>query len=181
MMQEETTEKDNGTEISEEASDVPEVTANKTIKRHVYVALGIGLIPIPFFDFVGVTGVQLNLMRKLAQIYNIPFSKDMVKNLIGALIGGAFPASFGPRIAASVAKTIPGMGSAIGVASASAVSGACTYAVGKVFSRHFAEGGTFLSFDPEAAKAFYEDMFKEGQEVAAELKARKGQKTRDST
>jgi len=175
-MQEDKREKGNGTELSEDASDVPEVNADKTIRHHVYVALGIGLIPIPFLDFVGVTGVQLNLMRNLAQIYNMPFSKDMVKNLIGALIGGAFPASTGPRIAFSIAKTVPGIGSALGVASASAVSGACTYAVGKVFSRHFAEGGTFLSFDPEAAKAFYEEMLKEGQEVAAELKMRKEKK-----
>jgi hypothetical protein len=45
--------------------------------------------------------------------------------------------------------------------------------VGKVFARHFAEGGTFLSFDPEKAKAFYEEMFKEGQEVAADIKKEK--------
>ena len=176
MMQEETIKKDNGTEVSEEEINLPEVNANKTIRHHVYAALGVGLIPIPFIDFVGVTGIQLNLMRKLAQVYNIPFSKDMVKNLIGALIGGAFPASIGPRIAFSVSKTVPGVGQALGAVSASAVSGACTYAVGKVFSRHFAEGGTFLSFDPEAAKAFYEEMFKEGQEVVSGLKAQKEKK-----
>ena len=172
-MQEETEEKSTETESPDKAANTTEINADKTIRHHSYVSLGIGLIPIPFLDFVGVTGTQLNLLRKLAQIYNIPFSKDMVKNLIGALIGGAFPASAGPRIVFSFTKAVPGIGPALGAVSASAVSGACTYAVGKVFNRHFAEGGTFLSFDPEEAKIFYEEMFKEGQEVASELKAQK--------
>jgi len=175
-MQEETIEKDNGTEVSEEEINSPEANADKTVRHHVYVSLGIGLIPIPFVDFIGVTGAQFNMMRKLALIYNIPFSKDMVKNLIGALIGGAFPASIGPRIASSVSKTVPGVGQALGAVSASVVSGACTYAVGKVFSRHFAEGGTLLSFDPEPARAFYEEMFSKGQEVVSELKTQKEKK-----
>jgi uncharacterized protein (DUF697 family) len=169
-MKEESAEKTNEAESPEVAV---EVTVDKVIRQHVYMSLGIGLIPIPFLDFVGVTGVQLNLMRKLAQIYNIPFSKDMVKNLIGALLGGAFPASVGPRIAFSVSKTVPGIGYALGAVSSSAVSGACTYAIGRVFSRHFSEGGTFLSFDPENARAFYEKMFQEGQEIVAEMKAQK--------
>lgn len=181
-MQENIAEQNNKEEISnkvseestenktEDIADNPEVNADKMIRSHVYTSLGVGLIPIPFLDFVGVTGVQLNLLRKLAQIYNLPFSKDMVKNLIGALIGGAFSASAAPRIAFSFAKTVPGVGTALGIVSASALSGASTYAVGKVFSRHFAEGGTFLSFDPERAKAFYEKMFREGEEVVVEMK-----------
>lgn len=157
----------------EESVDTAEKTADKMIRQHVYMSLGIALVPIPFFDFIGVSGIQLNLMRKLSELYKVPFSKDMVKNIIGALIGGAFPASAGSRIMASISKTIPGVGQTVGAVCAATVSGASTYAVGKVFARHFAEGGTFLSFDPEKAKAFYEEMFKEGREVAAEMKTEK--------
>ncbi|MEE4359278.1 MAG: DUF697 domain-containing protein [Desulfococcaceae bacterium] len=178
-MQEQGAKEKNGhPEPSEEKTeknktDIIEADADKIIMKHVYVSLGVGLIPIPFLDFVGVSGVQLNMMRKLAQIYNIPFSKDMVKNLIGALIGGAFPASAGPLIASSFAKMVPGIGHALGLVGASGISGACTYAIGKVFSRHFAEGGTFLSFDPENAREFYEEMFREGRDMVSEIKNRK--------
>jgi uncharacterized protein (DUF697 family) len=158
-------------EYDEEAVETPEKTADKMIRQHVYMSLGVGLIPLPFVDFIGVTGIQLNLMRKLSELYAISFSKDMVKNIIGALIGGAFPASAGSRVLASVSKTVPGVGQTLGAVCAATISGASTYAVGKVFARHFSEGGTFLSFDPEKAKEFYEEMFKEGQEVAAEMKA----------
>ncbi|CAK8714546.1 MAG: DUF697 domain-containing protein [Candidatus Electrothrix sp. AW2] len=160
-------------EYDEESVDSLEKIADKMIRQHVYMSLGVGLFPLPFIDFIGVSGIQLNLMRKLSELYDVPFSKDMVKNIIGALIGGAFPASAGSRILASFSKAVPGVGQTLGALGSATVSGASTYAVGKVFARHFAEGGTFLSFDPEKAKAFYEEMFKEGQEVAADIKKEK--------
>ncbi len=160
-------------EHDEESVETPEKIADKMIRQHVYMSLGVGLVPIPFVDFIGVTGIQLNLMSKLSELYDISFSKDMVKNIIGAFIGGSFPASAGPLIISSISKIIPGLGQTVGLVCASTVSGASTYAVGKVFAHHFAEGGTFLTFDPEKAKAFYEEMFKEGREVVTEIKTEK--------
>ncbi len=66
-------------------------------------------------------------------------------------------------------KSVPLVGYALGTVSTSLVSGASAYAVGKIFNRHFAEGGTFLTFDPEGAIEFYAEMRKEGEKVAAEL------------
>ena len=163
-MAEETVQKDD--KIDEKSNESLENAVDKIIRHHVYVSMGMGLIPIPFADFIGVTGTQLNLLRKLSKIYNVPFSNDFVNILIGSLIGGAFPASLGPRLGWSLAKMIPGQ--SLFAVSTSAVSGACTYAVGKVFNRHFSEGGTFLSFDSKKARAYYEEMFKEGQKVTAE-------------
>ncbi|MDM8540379.1 EcsC family protein [Desulfococcaceae bacterium HSG9] len=148
----------------------PEFSSAKTdrlIRHHVYASMGVGLIPIPFVDFAGVAGIQFNLLRKLAQSYNVPFSKNIVKTLIGALAGGSFPATLGTQLGGSLAKMIPGIGQTFGVAAVTASAGASTYAVGKVFNRHFAHGGTLLSFDPEATKAFYEEMLKEGREIVA--------------
>jgi len=166
-MAEETVQKDD--KIDEKSNESLDNAVDKLIRHHVYVSMGMGLIPIPFADFIGVTGTQLNLLRKLSEIYNVPFSNDLVNILIGSLIGGAFPASLGPRLGWSLAKMIPGVGQSLGAVSTSAVSGACTYAVGKVFNRHFSEGGTFLTFDSKKARAYYEEMFKEGQKVAKEV------------
>ena len=156
----------------QQSSEGAKEKADKLIRYHVYAGMGMGLIPVPFADFAGVSVIQLHLLKKLAETYNVPFSQDMVKNLIAALIGGAAPASFG-RYLFSMMKTLPLVGTAVGIAGASVVGGASTYAVGNVFSRHFAEGGTFLTFDPEKAKAFYAEMFEEGRRVAAEMKSGK--------
>ena len=50
------------------------------------------------------------------------------------------------------------------------LAGAATYAVGKVFIQHFESGGTFLNFNPESVRGYYEAMFKEGQSVAENMK-----------
>ena len=159
-----------GHEPEKEKNAPGRADTGKIIRHHLLASMGVGLVPIPFIDLAGITGIQLNLIRKLARVYNTPFSKDLVKNCLGALIGGVIPVSAGAGIGGSLAKFVPVFGHAAGAVSVSAVAGAFTYAVGKVFNRHFSEGGTLLSFDPEKVKSFYEEMFKEGQEVSKNIK-----------
>jgi len=142
----------------------------KLLQYHTWSAMAVGLIPLPMVDFAGVTAIQLNLIRKLAQEYQIKFFKGTVKNVLSAMVGALIPASASGRVAASLTKFIPGIGQTVGVITMPILSGATTYAVGKVFIQHFAAGGTILTFDPEKVKSFYEEALKEGYEVAKDLK-----------
>ncbi|MCP4346392.1 MAG: DUF697 domain-containing protein [Desulfobacterales bacterium] len=144
---------------------------NKSVRNHMLVAMGVGVVPIPMVDVVGITGVQINMLRKLSKIYEIPFSEHKVKNIITPLIvggGGATPIAW---TLASLVKAVPVIGSTIGAISMPVTAGAITYAMGKVFLQHFASGGTFLTFDPEKVKAYYAEMLKEGKTVAAGMKS----------
>jgi len=143
---------------------------DKMIRHHVYFAMGVGLIPVPLADFAGLTAIQLNLLRKLAKIYGVPFFKDSVKNILSSLAGGALPLAMAAPLASSVTKFIPIMGQTAGVVAMPILGGATTYALGKVFIQHFASGGTFLTFEPEKVKSFYSDMLKEGEKVASDIK-----------
>jgi len=143
---------------------------DKLIRHHVYYAMGVGLIPVPLADFAGLTGIQINLLRKIAKAYDIPFFKDSVKNILSSLVGGVLPLAIATPLAASISKFLPVMGQTVGVVTMPILSGATTYALGKVFIQHFASGGTFLTFDPEKVKSFYKDMLKEGENVAADIK-----------
>jgi uncharacterized protein (DUF697 family) len=149
---------------------------DRIIRYHVWGAMGIGLIPIPVVDFVGLTGIQLNMLRQLAKAYHIPFFKDRVRTLISPLIGAAVPGVFSMPIALSLAKIIPVLGQTAGVVTMPIIAGASTYAIGKIFVQHFASGGTFLTFDPEKVKAYYAELYQEGQEVAATMKQEAAQK-----
>lgn len=168
------------TETSEEKAEVSveeqtlsqNDSANKTIRNHVLSAMGVGLIPIPVIDLLGISGVQINLVRKLANIYEIPYTRDKIKNILTPLVGGAIPVMSGTTMI-SLFKAVPLIGQTTGALAVSITSGAVTYAVGKVFLQHFASGGTFLTFDPDKVKDYYEEMVKEGREVAADLKAGK--------
>jgi uncharacterized protein (DUF697 family) len=131
--------------------------------------MGIGLIPLPVIDFMALTALQLGMIRKLSNIYGFEFSKDLGKSFIGSLIGSGTPLLiFKP--AASLIKLIPVVGQAVGMVTMPVIAGASTYALGKVFKKHFEAGGTFLSFDPERMKKYYKEKFGEGKEVASELK-----------
>lgn len=141
---------------------------DETLRNHILGALGVGLIPIPIVDLVALTGIQLNLVRKLANEYDIPFSEDKVKSILASLIGGSIPLTFSYTFA-SLIKGLPLIGQTTGALAMPILAGATTYAVGKVFNQHFASGGTFLTFDPEKVKDYYAKMFKEGQDVSANL------------
>ena len=152
------------------AAEAPKEEVDRLIRYHVWGAMGIGLIPFPIIDYVGLTGIQLNMLRKLAQAYHIPFFKDRVRTIISPLIGAAIPGIVGTPLAVSLSKMIPVLGQTAGVITMPIVAGATTYAIGKIFVQHFASGGTFLTFDPDKVKAYYTELLQEGQQVASEIK-----------
>lgn len=140
---------------------------DQIIRNHVLASMGIGLLPFPLVDLVGVTGAQLNMLRKLAKVYGIPFSENLVKQLIGSLTGAGLSMPVG-RVLGSLVKIVPVVGTAAGALAMPVAAGATTYAVGKVFHQHFASGGTFLTFNPEKVKDYFKRMFKEGEKFAAD-------------
>jgi len=144
--------------------------ANISIRNHVIVSMCAGFIPIPMLDLVAITGVQLNMLRKLSKIYAVPFSEHKVKNIVSSLIGGGTSIPVAGAFA-SLVKFIPVVGQTIGSVSLPISAGAITYAVGKVFLQHFASGGTFLTFDPDKVRDYYNEMLKEGKTAAAGIKS----------
>ncbi len=155
----------------EVVSEEPQQIVNKVVRNHVLMAMGIGLVPLPILDYAALTGVQLNMLRRLAKEYDIPFLEDKVKHIISPLIGAAAPGILGVPLAMSLVKFVPILGSAVGVAAMPVACGASTYALGKIFNQHFASGGTFLTFNSEKVKAHYAEMFEEGKKVATEMKS----------
>ncbi len=143
--------------------------ANNTIKSFLLGAMGIGLLPYPIVDFIALTALQLGMVKKLSTIYEVEFSQEMGKSFIGSLIGSGTPLLlFKP--AASLIKLIPVVGQAVGMLTMPVIAGASTYAVGKVFKKHFESGGTLFNFDPERMRKYYGEKFEEGKKMAGDLK-----------
>lgn len=122
-----------------------------TIKNHTITAMGIGILPAPGLDLLALTGVQLNLLRKLGEMYGYKLSDETGKKLLGSLLSGYLPLAIAAP-AASLLKFIPGVGIAAGVLAQSTLAGATTYAVGKLFMEHFESGGSFLNFKATSQK-----------------------------
>ncbi|HFU75720.1 MAG TPA: DUF697 domain-containing protein [Arcobacter sp.] len=150
--------------------------ANDIIKNHMLVAMGFGTVPVPIVDLVGLTTTQLNMLRKLSNLYGNDFSEEIAKKAILSLLGGglAVPAAVG---LASLVKIIPVIGQTAGAVSLGATSAATTYAVGRVFVKHFESGGDFLSFNSKKAKESFDEELETGKDVAKEAAAKTTRKT----
>lgn len=137
--------------------------ANRITLAHTAMATGLGFVPFPLLDAAGILGIQLWMLRRLAKVYNVPFKKNLAKSIIGTLVGNA--GSVG------MLKLIPGLGSALGGGVVAVSAGAATYALGKLFTQHFSQGGTLLSFDPVKSQAYFRQLYEEGKATVKELKA----------
>jgi len=116
-----------------------------------------GLIPVPLVDMVAVGGVQLHMLRRLSEIYGVPFSENRGKSVLASIAGAVIPASTATTTAIGVGsfiKGLPGFGTAIGALTMPVVSAGATWIIGKVFMQHFASGGTLLDFNPPDYREF---------------------------
>lgn len=146
------------------------------VRNHVGFSLGAALVPFPGADLLAVSAVQLNMLRQLAKLYNVGFLDTLGKNIISAVVGGG-----AARLGASLIKAIPGVGTIIGELSMPVLSGASTYALGKVVAAHFHAGGTLDDLDLGKARKKYEEEIETGKQVARDLKQDAASPTADPT
>ena len=140
--------------------------AKAIINQHILMAMGAGAIPIPVADIAAVTSVQLDMFGKLCDLYLVDYSEYLGENIVKAVAGNTLA-----RIGASAIKLLPGFGGLLGGASMSIMSGASTYALGKVFLNHLESGEESLfDFDVEEAKEIFKEELEKGKRYASELK-----------
>lgn len=133
--------------------------ANSIIKYHTLMSAGFGLIPVPYADMAAVAGTQINMIRELAKVYDVPFQKEYVRSAVAGILGGGLPfaASMTPFITSSL-KAIPFVGQTLGAIVMPTLSTATTLALGRLFLRHFEAGGNLLNLNTdELRKHFYKE------------------------
>jgi uncharacterized protein (DUF697 family) len=131
--------------------------ASQVVDRFSLWSGAAGLVPIPIVDIAAVAGVQLQMLRRLSEIYGVPFADNRGKSVITSLAGAIIPASTANTTAmafGSLIKGIPGIGWTIGALTMPVYSAGVTFVIGRVFMKHFASGGTLLDFNPPDYKEF---------------------------
>lgn len=134
------------------------------IRNHMGFAAGAALVPFPGADLVAVSAVQINMMRQLTKLYQVPFMEELGKSIIAAVVGGG-----AARIGASLVKAIPGVGTVIGSVSMPILSSASTWALGRVLANHLQQGGNLSDLDLSAAKKRYKSEIDEGKAMAEQM------------
>lgn len=138
------------------STDVPEQrdqVASKLVDRFAIWSGVAGLVPVPVVDVLAVGGLQLQMLRRLSQIYGVEFSENRGKALIAALAGCMIPATSGMG-AASALKAVPVLNIIAAGFVMPVLSAGATYAIGKAFVQHFESGGTLLDFNPPDYRDF---------------------------
>ena len=154
--QTESASSDNEEAIAAAATEAPDhrrELASKLVNRFAIWSGVAGLIPLPFVDVLAVGGLQLQMLRRISQIYDIGFSENSGKALIASLAGSMIPATSGIG-AASMLKTVPVFGTLASGFVMPTLSAGATYAIGQTFIEHFEGGGTLLDFNPPNYKEF---------------------------
>jgi uncharacterized protein (DUF697 family) len=143
-------------ETGQATAETPEQrheTAAKLVDRFsLWSGVG-GLIPLPFVDVLAVGGLQLQMLRRLSQMYDVQFSENRGKALIASIAGTMIPVTSGMG-AASALKGVPILGMIASAFVMPVLSAGATYAIGKAFVQHFESGGTLLDFNPPDYKEF---------------------------
>lgn len=146
------------------------LSAENKIKTYVIAAVTASIVPVPLFDLAAVVGIQLRMIQKLSHLYGKQFSDRAGRNIISALAGGVVSYGGGYALAASATKLIPGIGWMLGMVSLPIVSGATTYALGRVLVRHFEGGGSLFDLSADTVRDYYKEQFEKGKQVAAKAK-----------
>ncbi len=149
--------------------------AEEAIRSHVVWAAGAGLMPLPLVDLVGVTAIQIGLLKNLARIYEVDYTGAQGKAFVSALTGSTLA-----KIGSSAVKALPGIGALLGGLSMSALSGASTFAIGTVALQQLRrEGPDFLEVDLDRAREAYDAALELGKEFVAGLEPEDEQEEED--
>jgi uncharacterized protein (DUF697 family) len=127
--------------------------ANKLVDRFAVWSGVAGFIPMPVVDVLAIGGLQVQMLRRLSQVYGVPFSDNSGKAVIASLAGTMIPTSSGIG-AASVMKFVPVLGTLTAGFVLPALSAGATYAIGRAFIQHFETGGTLLDFNAPDYREF---------------------------
>jgi len=138
--------------------------AEKIIKNHVLLSIGISAIPIPMLDLILVYYVQLDMLKQLSREYNKNYYELRSKAFISALASTTVA-----RMGASFIKAIPGVGSVLGGVSSVVLSGASTYAVGKVAARFLQDDIELSDVDMDMARSFFQEEMEAGKKFAKRM------------
>jgi uncharacterized protein (DUF697 family) len=133
------------------------------VKNRSLLAAGLGVVPIPFFNFVSAAAVQIAMVQSITRLYNIDVKKSWIKNIIASVLGGVAATGFS-GVAAKGLVAVPLVGTSLAVLSAPALNGLTTYALGYMFIRYFESSDGFVKTNAKALGNWFKEGFKEGRE-----------------
>jgi uncharacterized protein (DUF697 family) len=121
------------------------VRANAIVERYANISAIGGIIPLPLINVAGVTLIILRMVKRLCELYAIPYEQGRARLLIVGLAGGAVPTTASAVTTSTLIYFVPGA-NLLGLAVSSVTASVCTRGIGRRFVEHFEKGGTLMEF-----------------------------------
>ena len=147
-------------------------SAKRIIEKNVALAIGAGLVPIPFLDFGALVAILLKMVQDLASEYGIDADERKIRHLIVPLLKSPGMPSLAVGGLGSMLKALPVIG-LLGTGATTVLTGTLTYATGRVFALHFEKGGNLSDFDLMAQRKIFVREYHSGKKVISELRESK--------
>jgi uncharacterized protein (DUF697 family) len=141
-----------------------DVHALHTVKTWSQWAVLGGLIPTPVVDTVAITGVQIKMIHALCSLYNVEFKKEAALAVVSGLVGGTLTTSLA-GMGSMILGHLPVIGSLMKYTVQPALSYASTYALGRVFMRHFENNGTMADIDSKKLATYFKEQYARGRKM----------------
>jgi len=134
--------------------------AENIINRHIVWAMASGAIPIHFVDALGVMFIQNDMLKQLCKLYSYDYNRNIGKSIVSSIIatstvkGISFafkPIKAGERILMSI------------------LSGAITYAMGRMFISNFESGISLIDIDIKKGEQLFDEYFEKGKNFAKNI------------
>lgn len=134
-----------GLRLTERDARQRQSQANAIVERYAnFSALG-GVIPVPLINVAGVTVIILRMVKKLCQLYGVPYEQGRARALIVGLAGGAVPTTASAVTTSTLVYFIPGV-NLLGLAVSSVTASLCARGIGRRFVEHFETGASLMDF-----------------------------------
>ncbi len=105
--------------------------AGRAVTTATASAMAAGFTPIPFADAAVLVPIQVGMMAKIANIYDIPMQRATVASLAATTV----TTQAGRAAATGLLKLVPGVGTLAGGVITGGVAGTVTFAVGTAWHR----------------------------------------------
>jgi uncharacterized protein (DUF697 family) len=111
------------------------------VERHAAFSAVGGIIPLPIANLASVTALNVHMVKRLSDLYGVPYEHDRARAMVIALLGGVMPSGLGMITASTLSLIIPASG-LIGLAVSSVTALVCTRRIGQTLIGHFESGKT---------------------------------------
>jgi len=109
------------------------------VERYANMSAVGGAVPIPLANAAAITALLVRMVKKLSDLYAVPFERSRTRAIVIGLMGGALPTGFATIATSTLTYFIPGL-NLMGLAVSSVTSGAFARSIGQLYIEHFENG-----------------------------------------